>query len=342
MASFGCCLSVTALIMAFLSAALPLLMSEMAGGWTAIYKSGYDPVRDIPKLDGRYALVTGATTGIGRFTALHLGRAGATVFVHGRTAAKAASVVGEIRAAGGKAEVVTADLASLATVQTMAVDVASKLGAGKALDIAVLNAGLCKDCMGQTDEGFEMTKDGFELHIQVNHLSHQLLVEALLATQSLIKSSRVVSVSSGLEAMTFPEGIRYNYWREKGKEYKDGTAYSQSKLANIMMASELHRRYGVEAVSVHPGIIATDLGRYIEERGISMVMTVFREAIFKQAQMTTDQGSYTQLWAATTPGVKPGFYHPVGKTVTPHASFNDETSKECWDRSHEHLKKYLA
>ena len=67
------------------------------------------------KLEGKIALVTGADTGIGRFTALHLARAGATVLIHGRSAERIAQVLDEIRSAGGKAEPLFADLASLAT-----------------------------------------------------------------------------------------------------------------------------------------------------------------------------------------------------------------------------------
>ena len=107
------------------------------------------------KLEGKIALVTGANTGIGRFTALHLARAGATVLIHGRSAERIAPVLDEIRSAGGKAEPLFADLASLATIAPMAAR-ASEL-AGGAIDIVVLNAGLCKNCMGTADTGFEMT-----------------------------------------------------------------------------------------------------------------------------------------------------------------------------------------
>ena len=107
------------------------------------------------KLEGKIALVTGANTGIGRFTALHLARAGATVLIHGRSAERIAPVLDEIRSAGGKAEPLFADLASLATIAPMAAR-ASEL-AGGAIDIVVLNARLCRNCMGTTDAGFEMT-----------------------------------------------------------------------------------------------------------------------------------------------------------------------------------------
>ena len=106
------------------------------------------------KLEGKIALVTGANTGIGRFTALHLARAGATVLIHGRSAERIAPVLDEIRSAGGKAEPLFADLASLATIPPMAERAAEM--AGGAIDIVVLNAGLAKSFFWTTDT-FEMT-----------------------------------------------------------------------------------------------------------------------------------------------------------------------------------------
>ena len=106
------------------------------------------------KLEGKIALVTGANTGIGRFTALHLARAGATVLIHGRSAERIAPVLDEIRSAGGKAEPLFADLASLATMPMAAR--ADEL-AGGAIDIVVLSAGLSKNSFWTTDAGFEMT-----------------------------------------------------------------------------------------------------------------------------------------------------------------------------------------
>lgn len=333
------CVSCCAVVVALLAACLPVLLSEVASGWTVVARSGFDPTT-LPDLTGRVALVTGASTGIGRTTAKYLARAGATVLVHGRSAKRIAPVVEEIQAAGGKALHVLSDHGDLATIPPMAVAVAAMLD-GRSLDIVVLNAGLCKDCVGDTDAGFEMTGNDFELHIQVNHLAHQLLVEALLANGALSSSSRLVSVSSALQDKTYAEGMRYEAWREKGLEYTDGKAYGQSKLANIMMASEVYRRFGVQSVSVHPGIIATDLGRFVEAGPRSTGKVIF-SILFIAARMTVDQGSFSQLWAATAPNLTQGYFLPVGREAVPHASFNTNSSSECWDRSHELLKQFLA
>mmetsp|Transcript_34705 Transcript_34705/g.110065 ORF Transcript_34705/g.110065 Transcript_34705/m.110065 type:complete len:303 (+) Transcript_34705:59-967(+) len=300
MVSAGCGVCLVSAAMGMLSALLPVMLSEMAGGWTVAVRSPFNPRK--MRLDGKTALVTGANTGIGRITALELARAGATVILHGRSRERMAAVADEIARDGGKARVVTADLGHLSSVPTMLHNIA-RFNDGP-LDIAILNAGLCKDCVGSTTAGYELTSDGFELHIQVNHLAHQLLVELLIKQGSLTNASRLVSVSSDLHSRSYPEGIRYENWGEEGRGYTDGAAYGQSKLANIMMAHEVRKRFGIPSVSLHLGIIATDIGRYQD---------------------------------------KEGYFVPVGRhAAVSHPAFTGAASAACWERSHEHLAPFLA
>src|SRR5580704_2051329 len=94
-------------------------------------------------LQGKTALVTGASRGIGRATALALAAAGARVLVHyGRSAQDAESVVAEIEAGGGQAEAIGADLASIEGASLLAKEVRAR--AGERLDVLVLNAGVSK------------------------------------------------------------------------------------------------------------------------------------------------------------------------------------------------------
>lgn len=333
MVAVGSCMAVAAWCVLIVSAALPVLLSEAAGGWTIAARSSFSTAA-IPSMKGKRILVTGANTGIGRVTALELARAGAVVVVHGRTRERVAAVVSDIAAAGGSSQVVTADFSSLKSVAHMA----SELAALGPLDVAILNAGLCKECIGKTDAGFEMTGDGFELHIQVNHLAHQLLVELLLQSSTLTSTSRIVSVSSGLHARSYPEGILYESWQAKGN-YTDGFAYGQSKLANVMMAHEVHTRFGLASVSLHPGIIASDLGRYVEPSGIVQILF---STLYSFACMTVEQGALTQLWAATVPDLQEGYFVPVGRREAPsHPAFSADNSAECWDRTHKILAPFL-
>lgn len=338
MASFGGCflwLSVAVLVIA---AGLPLLLSEFAGGWTRASRSSFSPEK-MSRLDGKTVLVTGANTGIGRVTAVELARKGALVLVHGRSQERLKAVLDDIHDAGGKARAVIADFGRLETVAVMAAAVREITQ--EPLDIVVLNAGLCKDCVGKTDAGFEMTKDGFELHIQVNHLANQLLVELLMRSGGLSKSTRLVTVSSALHQQSYPEGMRLASWRKKDPDYTDGAAYGQSKLANIMMAHYVQQKIGIPSVSVHPGIIATDLGRYSDKEEHSLGMTVFR-ALFKFARMTTEQGALTQLWAATQPSLTEGYFTPVAnREAVNHPAFSDAASADCWDKTHAAIQGYI-
>ena len=146
-------------------------------------------------------------------------------------------------------------------------------------------------------------------------------------------------MSSALESRSYAEGIRYENWQGKGSNYTDGFAYGQSKLANVFMAQQLYRRFGVASVSVHPGIIATDLGRY---RTLSGFLDYVIGFLFNSARMNADQGSWNQLWAAVTPGLTEGHYWPVGQErPASHPSASDAAaSAECWDRSHALLASF--
>jgi len=171
-------------------------------------------------------LVTGATDGLGRVVAGDLARRGMDVLVHGRDAARAEAVAGEIGAAG----VHPADFASLDDVRALADGLPP-------LDVLVNNAGLIS-------EERRVTRDGSELTFQVNHLAPFLLT---LRTLERSAPRRVVHVASaGQQRPDFDDLMlerSYDEWR----------AYRQSKLAQIMFSFELAvRRPDVESVALHP------------------------------------------------------------------------------------------
>ena len=192
---------------------------------------------------GRRALVTGSTSGIGRETALALGRLGADVVVHGRDADAGASVVEQLRATGADAEFVRADFASVDSVRELAATVRE----GEPLDLLFNNAG------GLFGEG-RLTDAGVEYTFHVNHLSPYLLTAELL--DHLADGARVVTTASAAHqgATLDLDGVR------QVGNYSGMGAYSRSKLANVLFAAELARRLEaagrpVTANSVHPGAI---------------------------------------------------------------------------------------
>ncbi len=193
---------------------------------------------------GLQALVTGSTSGIGRATALALGRLGADVVVHGRDSRAGAAVVEELSRTGVDATFVEADFADVDAVRDLATAVREETDG---LDILVNNAGGLFRNGAVTDAGVECT-------FHVNHLSPYLLTTELL--DHLREGARVVTTASGAHT-----GASLDIERVQGADrYTGFRAYSHSKLANVLFAAELARRLDaagreVTSNSLHPGAI---------------------------------------------------------------------------------------
>ncbi|MGW6601704.1 oxidoreductase [Streptomyces sp. NPDC055036] len=203
-------------------------------------------ITDIPDQSGRTAVVTGGNSGIGLATVQALAAAGAPVVLAVRDPER-----GEAAAAGvhGSVEVRRLDLADLASVREFA---AAWRGA---LDVLINNAGVMN-----TPES--RTKDGFETQFGTNHLGRFALSNLLLPHIT----DRVVTVSSEAHKKPGTPRIHFDNLGLTG-EYRPRTAYSQSKLANLLFTLELQRRLAaahspVRALAAHPGWATTNLQRH--------------------------------------------------------------------------------
>jgi len=195
------------------------------------------------QLNGKTALVTGSTDGVGWLVARKLGQAGARVLVHGRDAERGARVVADIEASGGAADFLAADLSALAEVRRLA-DAAQ--ATVDRLDILINNAGIGTAGPRQT------SAEGFELRFAVNYLAGFLLTLLLLP---LIKNSapaRIVNVSSaGQQPIDFGDVMLT-------RGYSGTRAYCQSKLAQIMFTIDLGAALegtGVTVTCLHPATL---------------------------------------------------------------------------------------
>jgi len=209
---------------------------------------------DIPSLQGRLAVVTGANSGIGWHTAFELAQAGAEVILASRTDAKGRDAVERIRQripqANVRAEVL--DLASLRSVKTFA----ARIDKEARLDLLINNAGVMSVPKRQ------VTEDGFELQFGTNFLGPFALTLSLTTALMRAPSPRVTTVSSGAASMGLKK-INFGdlQWE---RSYGPWTAYCQSKLADLMFALELGRRSaaaGIPLISnaAHPGYARTNL-----------------------------------------------------------------------------------
>lgn len=269
----------------------------------------------------RIALVTGASAGIGVYTALGLARAGFRVIMAGRDAARterACRIVAE-RARSAAVETALADFASLAAVRRLAEEV---LARHEWLDVVVNNAGLIAP-------RYQLSEDGYELTVAVNHLAPFLLTNLLLDRIRASAPARIVTVASQAH-----RGARLDPAMLVGPhDWSPLKAYGRSKLCNILFTRALARRLEgslVAAASLHPGVVATKIG----DRAGSLVGWGWR--LVKPFLVMPDKGAETTLFLATTPDPTPfhGAYLIDKKAAQPDpAALDDDLAERLWHES---------
>ena len=205
--------------------------------------SPHAPAQDSIDMNGKTALITGSTSGLGREVATRLGAMGATVIVHGRSDERGREVVAEINAAGpGQAVFYRADLASLDEVKALADRVKAQHGR---LDLLINNAGIG----GASNDPRRESADGHELLFAVNYLSHFLLTRELMPLLEASAPARIVNVASiGQRPVDFNDIMMTSNYNQMG-------AYSQSKLAQIMFTITLAEQLDPDEIivnSLHP------------------------------------------------------------------------------------------
>jgi NAD(P)-dependent dehydrogenase (short-subunit alcohol dehydrogenase family) len=216
------------------------------------------------KMDGKTALITGSTDGVGRYVAAKLAAAGAKVLIHGRDKERARTLIDEIVRQGHAAPTFyQADLSSLAGTRQLAEAV---MADHKRLDLFISNAGI-----GSRTQGAERrtSADGYELRFAVNYLSGFLLAHLLLPLIKASAPSRIVNVASlGQHPIDFDDVMIT-------KGYNGGRAYSQSKLSQIMFTVDLANELkgaGVTVNSLHPATYMNTT--MVREGGITPISTV--------------------------------------------------------------------
>lgn len=285
-------------------------------------RSMWPPVSE-RDLHGKSFFITGANAGIGRATALALGRRGATLFLAGRSLARTQPVLDELRD-GGNSNVhfLPVSLEDLRSVRECA---QSFLAREERLDVLINNAGIA----GRRG----VTKDGFEVMFGVNHLAHFLLTELLLprlaeSARDEPGAGRIVNVSSLAHYRT--KRLDWEALCAPTRHFTGQPEYAVSKLCNVLHAAELARRItgqNIRTYALHPGVIATEIWR--------AVPWPIRPVI-KRFMGTLEEGAATPLYCATSPAVagESGLYYDRCRAVPPSPLAQDpELARELFQRS---------
>jgi NAD(P)-dependent dehydrogenase (short-subunit alcohol dehydrogenase family) len=274
-------------------------------------------------LQGKTVLLTGASSGIGRATALGLAQQGATLLLVGRTPERCAETLAEIRQRTGRDDVamLQADLSSQEDVRRLAGEV---LARAERLDVLVNNAGV-------TLARRELTVDGLEATFATNHLAYFLLTGLLLPRLRASAPARIVNVASDAHRI----GKLDLDDLQNERSYGVMRVYGQSKAANILFTQELARRLtgtGVTVNCLHPGGIRSNLGR-----GNGPILDALHRFVSLFLK-SPEQGARTSLHLASSPEVEgiSGRYWKDCREHAPSAHARDpELARRLWEKSEE-------
>jgi NAD(P)-dependent dehydrogenase (short-subunit alcohol dehydrogenase family) len=284
-------------------------------------------IDNIADQNGKIAIVTGASSGIGYETARVLANKNAEVILAVRDKQKGEKALNRIKSQNSSAKVklMILDLASLESIKEFSI--VFKRNYNK-LDILINNAGVMIP-------PYSKTKDGYELQFGTNHLGHFSLTAYLIDHLRKTPNSRIVNVSSNAHKIGKLDFDDLNWEKRK---YNKWQSYGDSKIANIYFTYELGRRLSADTqnplvMAAHPGWTATDLQRHTG-------LFEFLNALFAQ---DSKMGALPTLFAAVAEDVKSGdYYGPSGlmemrgypkKVETNKLSKDDTISKKLWQIS---------
>ncbi|OGM49723.1 short-chain dehydrogenase/reductase family protein [Aspergillus bombycis] len=284
----------------------------------------------------------GGNAGLGKETILQLAKhRPQRIYLAARSEMKAQTAISSLKGSLSNNVEITwlpLDLMSIKSIQTAAQTFNAE---SSRLDILILNAGVMSLPPGETEMGHE-------IQLGTNHTGHFLLTKLLLPT--LLRTAeepnsdvRVVSLSSiGHNLAPSFETILD---QDRLKKVNTNTRYGASKAANILFAAELARRYpSITSVSVHPGIILTDLYSSLNERS---TLAALGSKTLNLFGTPVPQGAYNELWAAAGAKkqdlVNGSYYIPVGH-LKPYNQYvrSEDMGRRLWDWTESELRKFNA
>lgn len=282
-------------------------------------KSTAEDVTEGLDLSGKNILITGCNSGLGYETMRILTQRGARVLGCARSQEKAQTACDSV---DGLTEPFVCELADPHSVLA---SVEAVRESGHTIDALICNAGIMAIPKLETIQGYE--KQFF-----VNHVGHFILVRGLL--DQLRDNGRVVMVSSYGHTMAPRDGIQFDNL-DGEKRYSAWRAYGQSKLANLLFAKSLARRFSEDdtnriAHAIHPGVINTELGRHMN--GVMQTIMSMGKFFYK----STPQGAATQVYAAVHPdaAARNGEYYTDCNIAQPSKNARDpELADALWEKT---------
>ena len=282
------------------------------------YRSTAEQVTEGVSLAGKTVLLTGCNAGLGREAMRVLVLRGARVIGTARTLDKAEAACAGV---GGETVPLACELSEPASVRAC---VEAVTRTGVELDVILCNAGIM--ALPRL-----ATRHGYELQFFTNHIGHFILVTGLL--DRLSASARVVMLSSDLHKIAPKAGIEFDNL-DGARHYAPWRNYGQSKLANLLFAVQLTRRFAGTrrtANAVHPGVIATNLNRHMNP-----VVSALQRASAPLFLKSVPQGAATEVFVATHPSLAgvSGQYFADSNIARPSAHANDAgLAERLWNVS---------
>jgi NAD(P)-dependent dehydrogenase (short-subunit alcohol dehydrogenase family) len=280
---------------------------------------------------GKRILITGATSGIGKETAIALAedKENEIIFI-ARNQEKAQNTLIEIKNKTGndKIHFIISDLSLLKNAKSAAEEYKSRFDS---LDILINNAGFVAGEKIITAEGLEET-------LAVNHFSHFLLTNILLDTIKRSGNGRIIHISSGAHKAI--KNIDFTDLNFDKTVFKYFLVYGLSKLFNILFSNQLAKRLngsGVTSNALHPGVINSNFG-HSSKSSIKIAMKLISPFI-----KNSRQGAQTTIYLATSKNVEgiTGKYFVNNKLAEPSPLAKDENMEEkLWQISENICKKY--
>ncbi|RYU91531.1 SDR family oxidoreductase [Mucilaginibacter terrigena] len=275
-------------------------------------------------------VITGATSGIGKETAMALAKKDHAIYLLVRDTERGEALKQEIATATKNRNiyVVHCDLADLESVRNAAGILKSSL---LGINVLINNAG------GIFDERLE-SKDGFEMTFAVNHLGHFLLVQSLLPILEK-GQARIINISSEAHRMAKPN---FNDLQWVKRPYSSWKAYGTAKLFNIYFTRSLALKYGpkgISAFALHPGMVNTGFGAGLTGFGKTLMW------LARPFMISAETGALTSVYLASAARIdtKSGKYfknrHPAGTSA---AATNEVGRDRLWELSMELIEPFLA